>query len=270
MKKNKTQENQLPPALAVLVDGENISSLKLKEIVDFAARHGSVIVKRIYGDWSKPEMARWKEAAMEYSFRAVEAMPYIKGKNTTDIVLVIDAMDLLNAGNIGGFCIAASDSDYTPLAQRMREEGFLVLGCGESKTPVAFINSCKKFLYLDKEPEEKAKKKDKTKDKTKETTVFQIVQKPEKGDTPDVILTKEAHLFDKAFEAVGKDEVTLSQLGTELKKLFPKYKPRRYGCKTLGDIYQKLEKYEVIQTGIKGIYNTVRLKEKTEAEASVR
>ena len=262
MKKNKTQDNQLPPTIAILVDGENISSLKLKEIVDFATRHGSVIVKRIYGDWSKPAMAKWKAAAMEHSFRPVEALPYIKGKNTSDIVLVIEAMDLLHSENIKGFCIAASDSDYTPLAQRIREEGLLVLGCGESKTSAAFVNSCKKFLFLDKEPEEKTKKKEKGKDKTQETAAPQTVQKPGKGDTPDTILQKEAHLFDKAFEAVGKTEVTLSQLGMELKRLFPKYKPRRYGCKTLGDIYQKLEKYEVIQTGIKGIYNTVRLKEK--------
>jgi len=207
-------------------------------------------------------MTGWKEPAREQSFRAVEALPYVTGKNTTDIHLVIDAMDILHSGDIHGFCIASSDSDYTPLAQYMREKGLLVLGCGESKTPVAFINSCKKFLFLDKEAQEKIKNKDTPEAKP----AFPIVQKPGKGDTPDTILKKEALLFDKAFEAVGKEEVTLSQLGMELKKLFPKYKPRRYGCKTLGDIYQKLEKYEVIQTGIKGIYNTVRLKEKPGTE----
>lgn len=250
MKKSKTPNSNIPPDIAVLVDGENISPSALGGIMEFASRYGQVTVKRIYADWSKTAMSKWKEPAMEFSFRLIEAFSYIKGKNTADIVLVIEAVDLLNTAGIQGFCIASSDSDYTPLAQYIREKGCLVFGCGESKTPAVFINSCRKFLFLDK----------------KEDAALDGQVKPRKGDTPDTILKKEAHLFDKAFEAAGKDEVTMSQLGMELKRISPKYKPRRYGCKTLGDIYRKLERYEVIQTGIKGIYNTVRLKEGHETE----
>jgi hypothetical protein len=167
----------------------------------------------------------------------------VKGKNTTDITLVIEAMDLLNKGDIDVFCIVSSDSDYTPLAMRIREEGLIVIGYGESKTPVAFVNSCKKFVFSDQ-------------------IIPATDAKPEKGDTPAVLLKKEAALFDKAYELAfdGKEDVTLSQIGMALKKFKPKLKTGRYGCKTLGAIYEKLDGYEVIQTGVKGICQVVRKK----------
>lgn len=223
-------------SIAILVDGDNASPAKLGEVVKLASQYGNPIVKRIYADWTKAGMTPWKDPAKEHSFRLVEALSYVKGKNATDIALVIDAMDLLHSGTVDGFCFASSDSDYTLLAQRIREVGLLVLGYGESKTPVPFVNSCKKFVFSDKEPE--------------------------KGDTPSILLMKEADLFDKAFETVadGKEEVSLSLIGGALKKLKPKFKTSRYGCKTLGAVYEKLEKYELIQTGQKGIYNVVRKK----------
>lgn len=240
-KRSSNTENILK--LAVLVDGDNASNLKLAGALEFASRYGQPIVKRIYGDWSRPSLASWKETAKELSFRLIEALPYVKGKNTTDIALAIDAMDLLHSKNIDVFCIVSSDSDYTLLAQRIREEGLLVLGYGESKTPASFINSCKEFLFSDRQTD--------------------VKPKPGKGDTPETILRKEAHLFDQAYDiaaADDKEEVTLSQIGMAMKKILPKYKPRRYGCKTLGAIYEKLEAYEVIQTGEKSIYNVVRRK----------
>lgn len=136
--------------LAILVDADNASVAKLNELIVFATHYGQATVKRIYGDWSRPALSSWKEPAREYSFRLIEALPYVKGKNTTDISLIIDAMDLLHSGSVDGFCIASSDSDYTPLAQRIREEGLLILGYGESKTPESFINSCKDFKFSDK------------------------------------------------------------------------------------------------------------------------
>lgn len=245
MKKDKnTKENSALPSqrVAVLIDGDNASSAKLQEVTELAGRYGEVIIRRIYGDWSKTSLSSWKEPAREFSYRLVEALPYVKGKNTTDITLVIEAMDLLNSGHIDVFCIVSSDSDYAPLAMRIREEGLIVVGYGESKTPAAFVNSCKRFVFSD-----------------------QIVQtniKPEKGDTPDTLLKKEADLFDKAYELAidGKEEVTLSQIGMAMKKIKPKFKPRRYACKTLGAIYEKLDGYDVVQTGVKGIYNVVRKK----------
>lgn len=243
MKKDKSLKDSPAKKVAVLIDGDNASSAKLKDVTELASGYGEVIVKRIYGDWSKTTLSSWKEPAREYSYRLVEALPYVKGKNTTDIALVIDAMDLLNSKNMDVFCIVSSDSDYTPLAQRIREEGVVVIGYGESKTPISFVNSCKKFIFSDQEPEKNPKS--------------------EKGDTPAVLLQKEAELFDKAYDSAadGKEEVTLSQIGMAMKRIKPKFRTGRYGCKTLGAIYEKLDKYEVIQTGQKGIYNVVRKKQ---------
>ena len=127
--------------------------------------------------------SQWKEPAKELSFRLIEAPSYVKGKNTTDIALVMDAMDLLHSGTVSGFCIVASDGDYTLLAQRIREAGLLMLGYGESKTPAAFVNSCRQFLFSDKEPE--------------------------KIKQADMLLLKEADLFDKAFETAADGKVEL-------------------------------------------------------------
>lgn len=222
--------------IAILIDGDNASDAKLDEVMQLVSPYGTPIVKRVYADWTKPATTRWKEPAKKFSFRLVEALSVVKGKNTSDIALVMDAMDLLHSGNIRGFCIVSSDSDYTLLAQRIRESGMLVLGYGESKTPAAFVNSCHKFVFSDK--------------------------KPEKVKQADMLLAKEAELFDRAFEiaAAGKEEVSLSLVGTALKKLKPKFKTNRYGCQTLGGVYQKLDKYELIQTGDKGINNVVRRK----------
>lgn len=249
MNKKETEEKGRSRKIAILVDGDNIFC-NPETVLQFVSRYGEATVRRIYGDWSKPSLARWKEPARAYSFRLAEALPYIKGKNTTDIALIIDAMDLLHSGSVEGFCIVSSDSDYTLLAQRAREEGLLVLGCGEGKTSASFVSSCKDFLYSDKQPEEQQEKQQ----------PCSVQPKPVKGDSPGSILEKESHLFSKAYDMAstdGKQEVTLSQLGMAMKKILPKYKPRRYGCKTLGEIYGKLG-YQVIQTGVKGIYNIVR------------
>ena len=156
------------------------------------------------------------------------------------MALVIDAVDLLHSGKVQGFCIVSSDSDYTPLAQRIREEGLLVLGYGERKTPVSLQKSCHHFRFPDEQ---------------KET-----------GDappnTPEYFLERDRKFFDEAFEKAknGKDEtVALSLIGGVLKKTMPKYKVKRYGCKTLGQLYVKLGKYELVKTGDKAVGSALRL-----------
>lgn len=225
--------------IAVLIDGDNMAADKLNDILTFVSSYGRAIVRRIYADWTKPSMARWKEEAKEHSFRLVEALSYVGGKNTTDMALIIDAMDLLHAGNVKGFCIVSSDSDYTLLAQRIREEGLLVLGYGERKSPVSLQNSFHQFRFSD----------------TVETISTNI-------NTPEYFIEKDRPLFDKAFEMASKGEetVTLSLIGGEIKKLMPKYKIRRYGCKTLGQLYVKLGKYELVKTGDKAVGSALRLK----------
>ena len=219
--------------IAILIDGDNASPDTIGEVIKFVSQYGYPSVKRIYGDCTKSAMAKWIEPAKEFSFRLIEVLVNVKGKNATDIALVIDAMNLLHSGTVDGFCIVSSDGDFTLLAQQIRENGLTVLGYGETKTPGAFVNSCKKFMFSDREHE-----------------------KPLIGEA---LLQKEAALFDKAFEiaANGTGEAALSLVGGELKKMMPKLKTKRYGCKTLGAVYQKLNKYELIQTGEKKTKNNV-------------
>ena len=130
--------------IAVLIDGDNVSFERMEDIMGFVSRYGDAVIRRIYGDWTRKALSGWKETAREYGFRLVQASSYASGKNTTDIALVIDAMDILRDGRVDCFCLVASDGDYNPLAQRIREAGLKVLGYGEGKTPVSLIRSVRK------------------------------------------------------------------------------------------------------------------------------
>ena len=231
MKQNKNL------SVAVLIDGDNASSEKIEDVMNFVARYGNAVVRRIYGDWTRKPLLGWKDIAKEYGFRMVQASSYTTGKNTTDIALVIDAMDILHGGQTDCFCLVASDGDYTMLAQRIREAGQVILGYGESKAPIALVRSCSEFLFSDR----------------KETKAAE--------NTPEFFLRRDLEYFDKAFELAsdGKPEVSLSLIGGALKKLMPKFKVKRYGCKTLGKPYEKLDKYELVKTE-KGVASAVRLK----------
>ena len=121
--------------IAVLIDGDNLSFERMEDIMGFVSRYGDAVVRRIYGDWTRKALSAWKGTAREHGFRLVQASSYASGKNTTDIALVIDAMDILRDGRVDCFCLVASDGDYTPLAQRIREAGLKVLGYGRARLP---------------------------------------------------------------------------------------------------------------------------------------
>ena len=212
--------------IAVLIDGDNVSFERMEDIMGFVSRYGDAVIRRIYGDWTRKALSGWKETAREYGFRLVQASSYASGKNTTDIV--------------DCFCLVASDGDYNPLAQRIRETGLKVLGYGEGKTPVSLIRSCSVFLYADR----------------KENKTLE--------NTPDFFIRRDMEFFDKAFQqaADGKEEVSLSLIGGSLKKMMPKFKVKRYGCKTLGKLYERLERYELVMTE-KGVASAVRMKGRT-------
>ena len=223
--------------IAILIDADNVSARYIKPILTELSKYGNITYKRIYGDWTRKALSAWKESAREHGFRLVQASSHVPGKNTTDIALVIDAMDILRDGQVDCFCLVASDGDYSLLAQRIREAGVKVLGYGEGKTPVSLVRSCSVFLYADRK-ESKAEE-----------------------NTPEFFIRRDMEYFDKAFEqaADGKEEVSLSLIGGALKKMMPKFKVRRYGCKTLGKLYEKLDRYELVMTE-KGVANAVRLK----------
>ncbi|MGM9661772.1 MAG: NYN domain-containing protein [Oscillospiraceae bacterium] len=135
---------------AILIDGENISAGYIKIILDEISTKGIATYKRIYGDWTKPGLAKWKDILLAYSITPMQQYSYTYGKNASDSAMIIDAMDILYSGKVEGFCLATSDSDFTKLASRLRESGMEVVGMGEEKTPRPFVAACNEFKFVDK------------------------------------------------------------------------------------------------------------------------
>ena len=143
--KNELEDGQR--RLAVLIDADNAQASIIEGLLAEIARYGVASVKRIYGDWTSPHTAKWKKSLLKHSINPVQQFPYTTGKNATDSAMIIDAMDLMYTRRFDGFCIVSSDSDFTRLAQRLREEGLTVFGFGERKTPESFVAACDKFIY---------------------------------------------------------------------------------------------------------------------------
>ncbi|MFA6770391.1 MAG: NYN domain-containing protein, partial [Bacteroidales bacterium] len=267
--------------IAVLIDGDNAQAKIIKEIIEEVSKYGKVTIRRIYGDWTTPQMNSWKEILNNYSISPIQKFNYTTGKNSTDSSLIIDAMDILHSRGVHGFCIVSSDSDYTGLAKRIREEGLFVMGIGRKSTPIAFVNSCEIFTFtenLTQESEaelkkEKAKEKEKAEDKAKEKNAEKekakgkekIKSKAEangkskqnaKTETTDKANGKETSkdsgnvqlnikLIDRAFEISinEEEEAYISTVGTSLRKLDPSFDSRTYGFKTLTKLFESLNKY---------------------------
>ena len=134
---------------ALLIDADNVSAKYIKPITDELSKYGTVTIKRIYGDWTTPNMASWKALLMEHAITPFQQYSYTTGKNATDSAMIIDAMDILYSGKVEGFCLVSSDSDFTRLASRLREGGMTVIGMGEKKTPVPFRRACDVFTTLE-------------------------------------------------------------------------------------------------------------------------
>jgi hypothetical protein len=135
--------------LAVLIDADNASAAIVEGLFEEIAKYGVASVKRIYGDWTGPQLGGWKKVLLDHSIQPIQQFAYTKGKNATDSTLIIDAMDLLYTRRFDGFCLVSSDSDFTRLAARLREEGLEVIGFGEQKTPKPFVSACDKFIYTE-------------------------------------------------------------------------------------------------------------------------
>ncbi|MBC3516089.1 NYN domain-containing protein [Neobittarella massiliensis] len=140
---------ELENRFAVLIDADNVSGKYIKYILDEISTDGVATYKRIYGDWTSPSLGNWKTVLLDNSIVPIQQYSYTTGKNATDSAMIIDAMDILYSGNVDGFCIVSSDSDFTRLATRLRESGMMVVGMGEKKTPQPFISACNKFRYLE-------------------------------------------------------------------------------------------------------------------------
>ena len=136
--------------LAVLIDAENVPYSNVKGMMEEIARYGTPTLKRIYGDWTNPNLSGWKAVLLENAITPIQQYSYTSGKNSSDSAMIIDAMDILYTSSVDGFCIVSSDSDFTRLAIRLREAGKKVIGIGEKKTPNPFIVACDKFVYFEK------------------------------------------------------------------------------------------------------------------------
>ena len=147
--------------LAVLIDSDNTTASLTTELLEEIAKYGTPTIKRAYGDWTTQQLVGWKEELLRHAIQPVQQFAYTRGKNSTDSALIIDAMDLLYAGNLEGFVIVSSDSDFTRLATRLRESGMTVYGLGRRTTPAPFVAACDRFIYLDllrQEPQEPAQR----------------------------------------------------------------------------------------------------------------
>ncbi|RMS89837.1 hypothetical protein ALP57_04240 [Pseudomonas coronafaciens pv. oryzae] len=221
--------------LAVLIDADNAPAAIVDGLFEEIAKYGVASVKRIYGDWTGPQLGGWKKVLLDYSIQPIQQFAYTKGKNATDSSLIIDAMDLLYTRRFDGFCLVSSDSDFTRLASRLREEGLTVYGFGEEKTPRPFVAACDKFIYIEllREEQPVPVSADATPDATATSgNVKAAAAEPSKKPKAPVEFI--AKIMDDIADEDGWAH--LSALGTNITKLRPEFDPRTHGYRKLSDL----------------------------------
>ena len=228
--------------IAVLIDAENASMRSLTSILTELSKHGHIIVKRAYGDWSSNHLKNWSKTMNELVIQPIQQFSYTQGKNSSDAVLIIDAMDLLYSGKFDAFALISSDSDFTKLASRLKESQIHVYGVGEKKTPAAFKNACDDFIYVEvlrqsENQEEPNKKTTKTKTKTA------------KDISKDKALV---NLLKNAIEDCADDDgwAALAECGSLIKKQMPDFDPRNYGYSKLSQLIQETKVFDIWQKKI--------------------
>lgn len=225
--------------IAVLIDADNVSDKYIKYIFDEISNLGMPTFKRIYGDWTKPQLGSWKTVLLNYSITPIQQYSYTTGKNATDAALIIDAMDILYSNNVDGFCIVSSDSDFTRLATRLREAGMYVVGMGEKKTPTPFISACEKFKYLEvlaSDPEAPAEHSE-------------SVQNGKLGSQKEGMASKKELIQSlKTIITESSDEdgwANLGEVGSRLNNRYPDFDTRNYGHSKLRPLILSLNQFEI-------------------------
>lgn len=217
--------------LAVLIDADNAQPAIVEGLLVEIAKYGTASVKRIYGDWTLPNLGGWKGTLLRHSIQPIQQFGYTKGKNATDGAMMIDAMDLLYTGSFDGFCIVSSDSDFTRLASRLRESGLVVYGFGEKKTPAPFVAACDKFIFTELlRPDDEAAGAPARKS-----------AKELKGET------KLVNLLRSAVEAASDDTdwAQLSAVGSTMAKQAPEFDARMYGYAKLSGLIKAIQLFDV-------------------------
>jgi uncharacterized LabA/DUF88 family protein len=221
-----------------LIDADNVPYANVKEMLEEVSKSGTPTLKRIYGDWTKPNLSGWKNVLLENAITPIQQYSYTTGKNATDSALIIDAMDILYSGKVQGFCIVSSDSDFTKLATRLREAGMVVIGMGEKKTPQPFIAACDKFIYI-----EILKPVDEEVGKTKRTVAKGKVTKKQ----VDKVDKQTVKLIMDSVDDLSDDSgwTFLGSLGNFISKKKPDFDPRNYGFPKLYPLIKYINKFEI-------------------------
>lgn len=240
--------------LAVLIDGDNMPSAYVKQMMEEIAKYGNPTIKRIYGDWTKPHLSKWKNVLLENAITPIQQYGYTTGKNATDSAMIIDAMDILYSEKVNGFCLVSSDSDFTRLATRLREAGMIVLGIGEKKTPDSFIVACDKFIYI-----EILKYNVEGVESEQSESKF-----PQKSNI-DTITPKVIKLISSTIDDLADDDgwAFLGDVGNLLQKKQPNFDSRNYGFQKLTPLIKSTKKFDVEQReSPKGKFKLIYVKNK--------
>lgn len=247
--------------LAVLIDADNISHHYVAPMMQEIARYGNPTIKRIYGDWTRPNLNGWKSLLLDYAISPVQQFAYTSGKNSTDSALIIDAMDVLYANKADAFCLVSSDSDFTRLAMRLREAGLIVYGIGEMKTPNAFIAACDRFIYLEilqqdenDSDEAEAKVADPKSSKSRSRSSSSKRREPREGGRKQSrsrainrIDHKLLRLIAQSIQDIEDENgwAYLGALGQLINKKQPSFDSRNYGYAKLSTLIRSIDEYEM-------------------------
>lgn len=214
--------------LAVLIDADNASAQHLEQLLVEIAKYGTASVRRAYGDWTSTRLTSWKTGLLQHSVQPIQQFSYTTGKNATDSALIIDAMDLLHAGKLDGFCLVSSDSDFTRLAARIREQGLTVYGFGERKTPKPFVAACDTFIYVE----------------NLAATTAEVTPAPKPALKRDRKLDR---LLAEAVDVAAGDDgwAHLGAVGSNLSRLASDFDSRTWGYSKLKDLMNAHPDYEV-------------------------
>ncbi|WP_102961535.1 NYN domain-containing protein [Mangrovicella endophytica] len=230
------------PRLAVLIDADNASAKIADGLFEEIAKIGEASVRRIYGDFSSSRSKAWADVLSRYAIIPQQQFAYTTGKNASDITLVIDAMDLMHSGRFDGFCLVSSDSDFTRLAARIREQGIDVYGFGEQKTPESFRQACRRFIYT-------------------ENLLPEAPATNEGQGKPLASLAHASRILNRIIADIESEDgwITLGHLGSQLSNIAPDFDPRTYGFKKLSDLVRKIKTLEL--DGSDGRHLRVRVKQ---------
>lgn len=238
MASTEKTEHEIP--LAVLIDADNANPNIVDGLLSEIAKLGVASVKRIYGDWTTPNLGGWKSVLLEHSIQPIQQFAYTSGKNATDSAMIIDAMDLLYTGPFRGFCIVSSDSDFTRLASRLREAGKLVYGFGEMKTPKPFVAACDRFIYTEVFTRSASSEEVETGGSVQKQTAMEL-----RGNTRLLKLIRTG--IDTASDDRGWAQ--LGPVGSYIAKASPDFDPRNFGYQKLSELIEAIGLFELQRDG---------------------